>query len=55
MADDDDKKQGHTLSDHVLGQDFVHEHDGDADHDGREQVACDKAHAARIGTRRAFL
>jgi ethanolamine utilization protein EutA len=33
MADDDDKKQGHTLSDHVLGQDFVHEHDGDADHD----------------------
>ena len=33
MADDDDKKQGHTLTDHVLGQDFVHEHDGDADHD----------------------
>src|SRR3954464_15375543 len=33
MADDDDKKPGHTLSDHVLGQDFVHEHDGDADHD----------------------
>src|SRR6201984_1645819 len=33
MADDDDKKQGHSLSDHVLGQDFVHEHDGDADHD----------------------
>src|SRR3954462_11490303 len=33
MADDDDNKQSHTLSDHVLGQDFVHEHDGDADHD----------------------
>src|SRR6185295_3504545 len=33
MADDDDKKQSHTLSDHLLGQDFVHEHDGDADHD----------------------
>ena len=33
MADDDDNKQGHTLTDHVLGQDFVHEHDGDADHD----------------------
>src|SRR6266851_4327937 len=34
MADDaDDKKQSHSLSDHVLGQDFVHEHDGDADHD----------------------
>jgi ethanolamine utilization protein EutA len=29
----EDKKQSHTLSDHVLGQDFVHEHDGDADHD----------------------
>jgi ethanolamine utilization protein EutA len=29
----DDKKQSHTLSDHLLGQDFVHEHDGDADHD----------------------
>ena len=33
MADDDDKKPSHTLSDHVLGQDFVHAHDGDADHD----------------------
>jgi ethanolamine utilization protein EutA len=33
-ADDkNDKKQGHTLSDHLLGRDFVHEHDGDADHD----------------------
>jgi ethanolamine utilization protein EutA len=33
MADNNDKKQGHTLSDHLLGRDFVHEHDGDADHD----------------------
>jgi ethanolamine utilization protein EutA len=33
MAEGDDKKQSHTLSDHMLGQDFVHEHDGDADHD----------------------
>jgi ethanolamine utilization protein EutA len=34
MADDqNDKKQGHSLSDHLLGRDFVHEHDGDADHD----------------------
>src|SRR5262245_18163967 len=33
MADDNEKKQGHTLSDHLLGKDFVHEHDGDADHD----------------------
>src|SRR5262249_2485207 len=31
--DNNDKKQGHTLSDHLLGRDFVHEHDGDADHD----------------------
>src|SRR6476660_2314474 len=33
QADEEDKKQAHSLSDHVLGQDFVHEHDGDADHD----------------------
>jgi ethanolamine utilization protein EutA len=33
MAEGDDKKQSHTLSDHMLGQDFVHQHDGDADHD----------------------
>ena len=29
----DDSKTSHTLTDHLLGQDFVHEHDGDADHD----------------------
>jgi ethanolamine utilization protein EutA len=29
----DDKKPSHTLSDHLLGRDVVHEHDGDADHD----------------------
>src|SRR6201993_1823093 len=29
----EDRKPSHTLSDHLLGQDFVHEHDGDADHD----------------------
>ena len=35
MADADDKKQGgkHSLTDHLLGRDFVHEHDDDADHD----------------------
>jgi ethanolamine utilization protein EutA len=31
--DQNDKKPSHTLSDHLLGQDFVHAHDGDADHD----------------------
>src|ERR1700674_4376829 len=30
---DQDEKKSHTLSDHLLGQDFVHDHDGDADHD----------------------
>src|SRR3982075_2211286 len=30
---DQDEKKSHTLTDHVLGQNFVHEHDGDADHD----------------------
>jgi ethanolamine utilization protein EutA len=29
----DEKKPSHTLTDHLLGQDFVHQHDGDADHD----------------------
>src|SRR5512145_38899 len=33
MADNDDNKPGHTLADHALGRDLVHEHDGDADHD----------------------
>src|SRR5207302_6945762 len=42
MADaDDNKEKGkHTLSDHLLGQDFVHDHDGDADHD-RDHVDFD--------------
>src|SRR5215203_5520148 len=33
MADDDDNKQSHTLSDHVLGQNIVHVHDESSDHD----------------------
>src|SRR3984893_18453320 len=32
MAADDDDKQSHTLADHLLGQDFVHDHDGEVDH-----------------------
>src|SRR5712675_2287855 len=33
-ADDpNDKKQSHTLTDHLLGQDVAHAHDGEADHD----------------------
>jgi ethanolamine utilization protein EutA len=31
--DTDDTKKAHTLTDHLLGQNFVHDHDGDADHD----------------------
>jgi ethanolamine utilization protein EutA len=33
MAAAGDDKASHTLADHVLGQDFVHEHDGYSDHD----------------------
>jgi ethanolamine utilization protein EutA len=33
MADNDDNKPDHTLADHALGRNLVHEHDGDADHD----------------------
>jgi ethanolamine utilization protein EutA len=29
----DDQKRSHTLADHLLGQDVVHDHNGDADHD----------------------
>ena len=29
----DDQKRSHTLADHLLGRDVVHEHEGDADHD----------------------
>jgi ethanolamine utilization protein EutA len=33
MADSDDSKKAHTLADHLLGKDVVHDHDGDSDHD----------------------
>ena len=33
MADTDDDKKAHTLADHLLGKDVVHDHDGDSDHD----------------------
>ena len=32
-ADDDKKKTGHTLADHLYGRDVVHRHDDDSDHD----------------------
>ena len=33
MADDENKKPGHTLTDHLYGRDVVHAHDDDTDHD----------------------
>jgi ethanolamine utilization protein EutA len=33
MADDEKKKMGHTLADHVYGRDVVHLHADDSDHD----------------------
>ena len=33
MDDPKDKPKGHTVSDHELGADLAHVHDGDADHD----------------------
>jgi ethanolamine utilization protein EutA len=34
MSDpEDEKKTGHTLTDHLYGQNIVHVHDGDSDHD----------------------
>jgi ethanolamine utilization protein EutA len=33
MADDDKKKPGHSLADHLYGRDVVHRHADDSDHD----------------------
>src|SRR5437764_10079879 len=33
MTDDSDRPNRHTLTDHRLGADLAHTHDGDADHD----------------------
>ncbi len=33
MADDENKKTGHTLADHLYGRDVVHSHADDTDHD----------------------
>ena len=33
MADNEDKKPGHTLADHLYGRDVVHVHADDSDHD----------------------
>jgi len=33
MAADEEKKRGHTLADHVHGEDHDHDHDRDADHE----------------------
>jgi ethanolamine utilization protein EutA len=33
MPDDDKKKMGHTLADHLYGRDAVHRHGDDSDHD----------------------
>jgi ethanolamine utilization protein EutA len=32
-ADDEKKTTGHTLTDHIYGQNLAHEHEGEADHD----------------------
>ncbi len=33
MAENEDRKPGHTVADHLYGADLQHEHDGAADHD----------------------
>jgi ethanolamine utilization protein EutA (predicted chaperonin) len=33
MANTDNDKKAHTLADHLLGKDVVHDHEGDSDHD----------------------
>src|SRR6201997_51991 len=41
MADDDNKKPGHTLADHLYGRDVVHAHDDDTDHDHDHDIEAD--------------
>jgi ethanolamine utilization protein EutA len=41
MADDDNKKTGHTLADHLYGRDVVHMHADDTDHDHDHDIEVD--------------
>jgi ethanolamine utilization protein EutA len=41
MADDENKKPGHTLADHLYGRDVVHAHDDDTDHDHDHDIEAD--------------
>ena len=41
MADDENKKTGHTLGDHLYGRDVVHVHDDDTDHDHDHDIEAD--------------
>jgi ethanolamine utilization protein EutA len=41
MADDENKKTGHTLTDHLYGRDVVHAHDDDTDHDHDHDIEAD--------------
>jgi len=41
MADDDKKKTGHSLADHLYGRDVVHRHDDDSDHDHDHDLDVD--------------
>ena len=41
MADDENKKPGHTLTDHLYGRDVVHAHGDDTDHDHDHDIEPD--------------
>jgi ethanolamine utilization protein EutA len=41
MADDENKKTGHSLADHLYGRDVVHAHDDDTDHDHDHDIEAD--------------
>jgi len=41
MADDENKKPGHTLADHLYGRDVVHAHGDDTDHDHDHDIEAD--------------
>ena len=50
-ADEPNKPTGHTVADHLYGQDLMHVHDGDADHDHDGFVETGRSRTTRSGSR----
>ena len=49
MPDEVAKPKRHTLDDHMFGDFYVHEHDGDADHAANSKLVCKERFAGEVG------